>query len=142
MALLAAASKLSALRNNRGDQRQALARPARRAAGPAAAEGQARAAATIVRAGLARPAPGSADCSAAALRPGPSPGLSLPSSLPRRAARSLAFAATVAATALVVAGAAWSNGNGNPMAAAPKPKNVLGGELSLCSADPLTGFMR
>jgi len=34
----------------------------------------------------------------------------------------------------------YTNGNGNGHA--PKPKNVLGGELEMCCGDPMTGFYR
>jgi Uncharacterized protein conserved in bacteria len=34
----------------------------------------------------------------------------------------------------------YTNGNGNGHA--PKPKNVLGGELKSCCTDPMTGFYR
>src|SRR5260221_12849876 len=34
----------------------------------------------------------------------------------------------------------YTNGNGNGHQ--PKPKNVLGGELKSCCADPMTGFYR
>ncbi len=36
----------------------------------------------------------------------------------------------------------YTNGNGNGNGHRPKPKNVLGGELKSCCADPMTGFYR
>lgn len=70
--------------------------------------------------------------------------LSVPAMMPRLALQSLFLAAAVAAAAVyagsgAAAMAAGGSGEGEETAG---PRNVLGGELSVCSTDPMTGFTR
>lgn len=67
--------------------------------------------------------------------------LSVPAMVPRLALQSLLLAAAVAAAAVYAGGVAMAAGGAGEGEAAG-PRNVLGGELSVCSTSPMTGFNR